>query len=164
MTGNLPYNISSQIVFKLCDEHHVFPFACLLFQKEVAQRIAAAPFSKSYGVLSLAAQHFYDVKMEMDISPHLFKPQPKVVSTLVSFKRRESGPFAKDYKAFLRVVKAGFSQRRKKIINALSSYLKMDKSELLKALEEAGIDPNSRAEQVGLEQFIKLSDSMSEKG
>ncbi len=162
LTGNLPYNISTQIVFKLCEEHEFFPFASLLFQKEVAQRITAQPSSKSYGVLSLAAQHFYQVKMEMDLSPALFRPRPKVVSSLVTFKRRDSGPFAKDYRAFLKVVKGSFSQRRKKIINSLASYLKKDKPQIETALKKAGISPNCRAEEVELERFINLADTLAD--
>jgi len=161
LTGNLPYNISSQIVFKLAHEHNSILFGLLLFQKEVAQRIASLCSSKSYGVLSLVAQHFYNVEMLMDLSPNLFNPRPKVVSSLVLFKRRKDGPKAKDFSNFVRVVKAAFSQRRKKIVNSVSHQLKISKKGLAGLLLEAGIEPSSRAEDVPLENYVFLSDLLT---
>ncbi len=163
LTGNLPYNISSQIVFKLAHEHSFIPSALLLFQKEVAQRVVSDISSKSYGVLSLVAQHFYNVEMVMELSPNLFRPRPKVVSSLVLFKRRKAGPKARDFSTFVRVVKAAFSQRRKKILNSMSHQLKISKKVLEGLFLEAGIEPGSRAEDVSLENYVFLSDLLSSK-
>ena len=161
LAGNLPYNISSQIVFKLAHEYSSIPSALLLFQKEVAQRVVSTRSSKSYGVLSLIAQHFYKVEIVMDLSPNLFRPRPKVVSSLVLFKRRKVGPKAKDFSNFVRVVKAAFSQRRKKIVNSLSHQMNISKKGLEGLLLEAGIEPDSRAEDVSLENYVFLSDLLT---
>ena len=161
LIGNLPYNISTQIVFKLAHEQESIPSALLLFQKEVAQRVVSDCSSKSYGVLSLVAQHFYQVDMVMDLSPNLFRPRPKVVSSLVVFKRRKDGPKARDFSTFVRVVKAAFSQRRKKIINSMSHQMNISKKDLEGLLYDAGIEPGSRAEDVPLENYVSLSDLLT---
>ncbi len=161
VAGNLPYNISSQVVFKLCQEERWVSGACLLFQKEVAQRITAGPSCKSYGVLSLAAQHFFRVRAVMDLHPQLFRPRPKVVSTLVLFDKRLDGPKAVDFNCFLNVVKAAFSQRRKKIINSMAARIKIDKGKLKEILARSGIDPGCRAEEVDLDHFVRLSNEIS---
>ncbi len=160
VVGNLPYNISSQIVFNICNEYKVVPIACFLFQKEVAERITSPIAKKSYGVLSLVAQLFYKVKIVMELPPHLFKPQPKVVSSLVLFERKEEEPFVQDFNVFLKVVKAAFAQRRKKIINSMHSNLKLDKTLLEEALKKADIDPSQRAEKIDIKRFEVLSEAL----
>ncbi len=160
VVGNLPYNVSSQIVFKLFDEHRTVPAACLLFQKEVAERITASKSKKSLGVLSLVAQLFYNVRIVMDLSPGLFRPRPKVTSSLVLFERKEKGAGVQDAKVFLRVIKAAFAQRRKKILNTMAGNLRMDKKLLGEILKEAGIDPSCRAEDLELRHFVALTNRM----
>ncbi len=164
LAGNLPYNISSQIVFKLCAEQEVIPAALFLFQKEVAERITSSCSRKTYGVLSLVAQYFFDVKKVMDISPNLFRPRPKVVSSVVLFERKKAGPCTKCFHTFLRVVKAAFSQRRKKITNSLSHQLKIPKKDMAEILKNVGIDPSSRAGDISLEHFIFLSNTLGKTG
>ncbi len=160
LVGNLPYNVSSQVVFKMFNENKVISAACLLFQREVAERITASESKKDFGVLSLVAQLFYNVRKVMDISPKLFRPRPKVVSSVVLFEKKEKEPNIKDTNIFLTVIKAAFAQRRKKIINTMSSNLNIDKRLLNDILREVDIDPSCRAENLKLQDFVALTNKM----
>jgi len=132
--------------------------ALLMFQKEVACRISARPGSRDYGILSVISQYRADVQRVMDIPPTLFSPRPKVVSSVVSFSFRPSPFEAKTLdKRFLRVVKAAFSQRRKKLVNTLASGLGLSREVVTKSLENAGIKPDIRAENVAVSGFVSLA-------
>ena len=159
VVGNLPYNISSQILIKLCEERQYVPFASFLFQKEVAQRIVAPPGGKDYGVLSVISQYAFNAKIAMNLHPNLFVPRPKVYSSLVLFDRKEPMPEAVNYKFFKRIVKMAFSQRRKKIINSLKP-LKIDKDELMLCLKKVGINPQDRAEDIELKKYVLFSNEL----
>jgi 16S rRNA (adenine1518-N6/adenine1519-N6)-dimethyltransferase len=154
--GNFPYNISSQIVFKILDNVQFVPGFCGMFQLEVAQRLAAKPHNKSYGIISVLAQAWYDLSIELTIPPSAFKPPPKVQSAVILAKRhdRELGT---DRKLFFDVVKTAFQQRRKMLSNALRKFNLPDPDSehhhLLKL----------RAENLDVEQFVLLSNLILEK-
>ncbi len=156
LTGNLPYNISSPVVFKMCEERSLIPFSLLMFQREVAERIVAGPGTKDYGILSVICQFCYDVRLLMTLSPSLFRPRPKVFSGVVSFKRKDTSDASIDFGLFVRTVKAAFSKRRKKIKNSLSVLIR-DKGDLTNILKDSGIDPNMRPEELEVERFIELT-------
>lgn len=118
--GNFPYNISSQIVFKMLEYHEKIPFMCGMFQLEMARRIAAAPNNKDYGILSVLTQYYYNVKLEFIIEPGAFNPPPKVRSAVISCNKKEIPHEAVNKALFFKVVKAAFNQRRKMLGNALA--------------------------------------------
>lgn len=119
--GNFPYNISSQILFRILDNLDNVPAFCGMFQLEVGQRIAAVPHNKTYGILSVLVQAFYEVKLEFQIPPSVFSPPPKVQSAVLSGKRIEQNV---DWNVplFFDVVKTAFQQRRKTVSNALRKF------------------------------------------
>lgn len=161
LAGNLPYNISTQVVFEICRRSRSINEAWLLFQKEVAERIISPPGSKSYGILSVVAQYSAQTRKVLDIPPSMFRPTPKIYSCLVHFRFRESiEPRAKDYDFFLKTIKASFSQRRKKIINCLVSFFRLKRSDLEIILEAEGISRDLRAERLEVEQFVALSNKL----
>ena len=122
LVGNFPYNISTQIVFKVLDWKENVPMMIGMFQKEVAERIAAKPHSKAYGILSVLAQAFYDVTYLFDVPPSAFNPPPKVDSGVIMFKRKEKFPAMASEKSFYHIVKMAFGQRRKMLRNPLKPY------------------------------------------
>jgi 16S rRNA (adenine1518-N6/adenine1519-N6)-dimethyltransferase len=122
LVGNFPYNISTQIVFKVLDWKTQVPMMVGMFQKEVGERIAAKPHSKSYGILSVLAQAFYDVTYLFDVPSSAFNPPPKVDSGVLMFKRKENFPAMASEKSFYHIVKMAFGQRRKMLRNPLKPY------------------------------------------
>jgi len=149
IVGNFPYNISSQIVFKILDHYQSIPYMVGMFQKEMAERIASSHGSKEYGVISVFAQLFYDVKLEFDITPNSFAPPPKVMSSVISMQRKENIRQDFDFKLFKNIVKAGFNQRRKMLRNGLSGIVS-------KEMLQQDIF-TKRAEQLSVEDFIALT-------
>lgn len=119
--GNFPYNISSQIFFKILDNRDLIPEAVGMIQREVAQRVAEGPGSKTYGILSVLLQAWYDIEYLFTVSEHVFNPPPKVKSAVIRLKRNGVNSLDCDEKLFVRVVKAAFSQRRKMLKNPLKS-------------------------------------------
>ena len=122
LVGNFPYNISTQIVFKVLEWKAHVPIMVGMFQKEVAERIAAKPHSKAYGILSVLAQAFYDVTYLFDVPPSAFNPPPKVDSGVILFKRKSHFPAMASEKSFYHIVKMAFGQRRKMLRNPLKPY------------------------------------------
>lgn len=121
LTGNFPYNISSQIIFRLLEWKARIPQLVGMFQREVAQRICAGPGGRDYGVLSVLAGAFYEAEYLFELPPEAFDPPPKVHSAVIRMRRRERAPLP-DEALFRRLVKAAFLQRRKKLRNALSTW------------------------------------------
>lgn len=159
--SNLPYNISGPILTKFLNEREAFSLLVLMFQKEVAERIAASPDTKDYGILSVFSQIWAEVKIEFNVSKNLFTPRPKVDSSVVSLKILDKPKIEiKDERAFKTVVKAAFGTRRKMLLNALKP-LGLEKDELTGVLEEAGIDPKRRGETLNLNEFAKLANIVS---
>ncbi len=147
--GNFPYNISSQILFKILEWKEQVPFIIGMFQKEVAQRIAAPPGSKVYGILSVLIQAFYSVEYLFDVPPNSFTPPPKVMSGVIRLQRKKELLLVKSEKAFTTLVKTAFNQRRKMLRNATRSLF--DEAVLADTIF------NQRAEQLSLPDFARLS-------
>jgi len=154
IVGNFPYNISSQIVFKILENYENIPFMVGMFQKEMGHRIASKNVSKEYGVISVLAQLLYDVEVEFDIFPESFSPPPKVMSSVISMRRKENIHLDFDFKLFRNIVKAGFNQRRKMLRNGLSGIAS-------KELLQQDIF-NKRAEQLSVQDFIDLTKMISQ--
>ena len=160
--GNLPYNLSSQILFKLLESLHTWDVAVLTTQREFAYRVVAAPGSKAYGALSVFFDRLTLRERLFNIPPESFKPRPDVVSTSFRLTRREQPLYAvPDEALFRRMVKACFAQRRKTIANNLVSGFGLTRDAAVAYLKQAGIDPAARAETVSGEQFNKLAEALA---
>ena len=146
--GNFPYNISTQIVFKILDWRDNVTDVVGMFQKEVAQRIASKHGSKEYGILSVLTQCYYDVEYLFDVPASCFTPPPNVVSGVLRMKRNHNPYSIENYDKFRKFVKAAFSQRRKTLRNSLKSYLPAEKLQ--------GDIFGKRAEQLSVLQFVDL--------
>ena len=149
--GNFPYNISSQILFKVLENKEIVPYIVGMFQKEVAQRIASGPGNKEYGILSVLMQTFYDIEYLFSVDENEFIPPPKIKSGVLLFKLKENKTLSCDQRLFFNVVKTGFNQRRKTLRNALKP-LNVD---LSGTVSENYL--NKRAEQLSYEDFEVLS-------
>jgi 16S rRNA (adenine1518-N6/adenine1519-N6)-dimethyltransferase len=158
LVANLPYNISSQILFKLLDHRQLFSRAVLMFQKEVGDRIAASPGTRDYGILSVFCRLWFDVRRVVTVPPGAFHPPPKVTSVVLAFDPlAEARVLVADEPFFRRVVKAAFAQRRKTLRNTLAaSGLGFPGFEA--RLAEAGIDPGRRGETLDLTEFAHLAE------
>jgi len=157
--GNLPYNISSQILVQLIKSRKMVSRAILMFQKELAQRILAQPDCKDYGRLTVMLRYCSDIKKLADAKAALFYPKPKVDSEILElkFKSKVAHP-VRDETFFFRVIKAAFGNRRKTLKNSLAaSELNIDANTAKQILERSGIDPVRRAETLNTEEFVKLS-------
>jgi 16S rRNA (adenine1518-N6/adenine1519-N6)-dimethyltransferase len=160
VVSNLPYNISTPIIFKLLEEREIFSMFLLMLQKEVAQRIVSPPDTKEYGVLSVMVQLLADVKIEFDVPPSCFHPAPKVYSSVVRFNILNKPRIdVEDIAFFKRVVKASFGQRRKTLLNALKS-LNIETPQLVELLNIIKIDSKRRGETLTLEEFGVLSNEL----
>lgn len=148
--GNFPYNISSQILFKIIDFYDRVPEMVGMFQKEVAERTAAVPRKKDYGILSVLVQALYDVDYLFTVHENVFNPPPKVKSGVIRLTRNPKEGLAGNEILFKRIVKAGFGQRRKKLSN---SWKALDIPELLKTHEFM----DKRAEELSVEDFIAFT-------
>ena len=154
LTGNYPYNISSQIFFKMLDYRHLIPCCTGMIQKEVAERLAARPGSRTYGVLSVMLQAWYDIEYLFTVDEHVFNPPPKVKSAVVRFTRNERQSLGCDERLFRRIVKTVFTMRRKMLRNGMKQIVGKD-SPLL-------ADPmfNRRPEELSVEDYIALTNSV----
>jgi 16S rRNA (adenine1518-N6/adenine1519-N6)-dimethyltransferase len=148
--GNFPYNISSQIFFRVLEYKDMIPEIVCMLQKEVAERIASPHGNKAYGILSVFLQAFYDIEYLFTVQSHVFDPPPKVLSAVIRLKRNQRQELGCDEKTFFKVVKQGFQTRRKTLRNALK---------VLNLPEEFMKEPifDKRAEQLSVEDFIFLT-------
>lgn len=150
IVGNFPYNISSQIVFRIIDEREKVKTMTGMFQKEVALRIAAKHGSKDYGVTSVLTQAYYDCQYMFDVPPESFNPPPKVMSGIIQLERKKEQGLPCDEVLFKRVVKAAFNQRRKTLRNSLKDHIygkNISDNEVF----------NLRPEQITVAQFMELT-------
>ena len=156
LTGNYPYNISSQIFFKMVEHKELIPCCTGMIQKEVAERMAAKPGSKTYGVLSVLIQAWYDVEYLFTVHENVFNPPPKVKSAVIRLTRNKKENLGCDEALFRRIVKTVFTMRRKMMRNGMKQIVGKD-SPLLN-------DPifNLRPEQLSVEDFINLTNRVKE--
>ncbi|QEC67563.1 ribosomal RNA small subunit methyltransferase A [Panacibacter ginsenosidivorans] len=152
VVGNFPYNISTQIVFKVLEWKELVPVMIGMFQKEVAQRIASKPGSKVYGIMSVLTQAFYEVEYLFDVAPGCFNPPPKVMSGVIKLTMKNEALEMKNKRSFFVLVKAAFNQRRKTLRNATRSLFSEDvlKDDIF----------NKRAEQLSIDDFAALTFKM----
>jgi len=155
--GNFPYNISSQIVFRALELRERIPEFSGMFQKEVAERICEKKGSKTYGILSVLVQAFYDAEYLFTVPEHVFNPPPKVKSGVLRLIRKENFHLECDERLFFNVVKTAFNQRRKTLRNSLKTY---NLSDILK--EDTIFD--LRPEQLSTEEFIELTKKIAANG
>jgi len=155
ITGNFPYNISTQIVFKALENKELVPEFTGMFQKEVAQRICGKEGNKTYGILSVLTQTFYDAEYLFTVPPTVFNPPPKVESGVLRLIRKENLELPIEEKLLYRVVKTAFQQRRKTLRNSLKSF------ELSDQLKEDAIF-GQRPEQLSVAQFIALAQKIED--
>ncbi len=166
VVANLPYNISTPVLFKLLETPDVFSELLLLLQKEVAERVCAAPGKKPYGILAVLTRIKADTEIALRVGREAFSPVPKVDSALVRITMLEH-PRAEvaDMELFRRVVRAAFSKRRKKLKNSFSGKdLGLSENAVKECLEKAGISPHRRPETVSVEGFAQLANALSEMG
>lgn len=148
--GNFPYNISTQIVFKLLEYKDRIPEFSGMFQKEVAQRICAGEGNKTYGILSVLVQAFYEAEYLFTVPPHVFEPPPKVQSGVLRLRRKQPYSLSCDEDLFYRIVKTAFNQRRKTLRNSLKTFA------LSENLKEGAIF-DRRPEQLAVSEFVALT-------
>lgn len=150
--GNFPYNISTQIVFKILDWKDKVPFAVGMFQKEVAERIASSEGSKVYGILSVLTQAFYEVEYLFDVPSESFNPPPKVVSGVLKMKRKSTPVSMRTESDFFKIVKQSFNQRRKMLRNSVKGLFDPE------ILQQEIF--TKRPEQLSVEMFASLTYKM----
>ncbi len=160
VVANVPYYITSKIVQQVSEATNPPSIAVLLVQKEVAERIAADPGDMS--MLSVSAQVFFEASLDIEVPAEYFTPPPKVDSQVVVLRRREAPLVAlADQKAFFRVVRAGFSERRKKLRSSLAGGLHLEKSAVDELLQKAGISAEARAQELSIAQWRELAAAVS---
>jgi 16S rRNA (adenine1518-N6/adenine1519-N6)-dimethyltransferase len=155
VAANIPYYLTSNLLRVMCESPNPFDTAALLIQKEVAERVAAKPGDMS--LLSVSVQFYCEVQLSVVVPAELFTPPPKVDSQILGLAYRKQPLFpGVDTKVFFRLVKAGFSERRKKLRSSLSGGLHISKPEAEDLLQKASIDPNLRAQALSLEDWHRL--------
>ncbi|ADQ47078.1 dimethyladenosine transferase [Caldicellulosiruptor kronotskyensis 2002] len=160
--GNLPYYVTSQILFKLFEERECIEKFTIMVQKEVAQRLLAKPGTKEYGNLTVAMNFYCEIEDYFYVSKNVFYPKPEVDSAVLRARFKVEEPNV-DEKKFFKIVHACFSTRRKTILNALSNQLDIAKDELKKIILMAGLDENLRAEDLSLDDYIRLYQCFKEE-
>lgn len=152
--GNFPYNISTQILFRVLDYRDKVPEVCGMFQKEVAERICASPGNKTYGIISVLLQAYYNTEYLFTVPEHVFSPPPKVKSGVIRLTRNSTSGLGCDKVLFTKVVKAGFNQRRKTLRNSIKSAFSLKKEDF----KYFGLRP----EQLSVEQFVEMTNWIEE--
>lgn len=158
IVGNLPYNISTPLIFHLLSYSGLVKDMHFMLQKEVVQRLAAGPGDNNYGRLSIMAQYYCQVQHMFDVGPGAFKPAPKVDSAIVRMVPHQELPYpVKDHKIFERIVRESFAMRRKTLRNNLKKTISSEE------LEQLGIDPSLRPERLGLPEYTRIADFIFER-
>jgi 16S rRNA (adenine1518-N6/adenine1519-N6)-dimethyltransferase len=158
LVANLPYSLSTPILFRLFEFRESFSLLVLMVQREVAERIVATPGTKAYGTLSIWCQIYGQILDKVSVSPEAFFPRPKVKSTVLKI-----GPYSRplvapeDIIVFRSLVRAAFGQRRKTLSNALAGLLSEGREAIDRVLQQEGIDPRRRGETLAVDEFIRLS-------
>lgn len=155
--GNLPYNISTPLLFHLLEQADAIEDILFMVQKEVAERLAAPPGGKDYGRLSVMIQWRFEVERLFDVGPGAFSPPPRVDSSIVRLRPRRAGYTVRDPQRLSRLVQAAFAQRRKTLRNSLRGLVTAEQ------LAQAGIDPDRRAETLSPGEFMRLSEVIPDR-
>lgn len=161
--ANLPYYITSPILMKLLEERLPIESITVMVQKEAAVRLCAEEASRDSSAITAAVRYYAEPQLLFHVSAGSFMPAPRVDSAVIQLNLREPDHKPRDEKQMFRVIKAAFAQRRKTVLNSISSSLSLDKSELSDILESAGVDPSARAEKLTLCDFARISDAMSDR-
>ena len=158
--ANLPYNVTSPLLTAFI-EAGCFETITVMIQREVARRICAAPGSGDYGAFGLFVQWHTETELLFDVPPSCFMPQPKVTSSVIRLRRREKTPVpVHDEALMFKIIRAAFNQRRKTLVNALSSGLGLDKAAVEQCLEKCGFDTKIRGETLDIGSFAKIADEI----
>ena len=165
VVANLPYYITTPIVMSLLEQELPIDSITVMVQKEVAERMQAAPGTKDYGALSLAVQYRAETYIAANVPPNCFMPRPAVGSCVIRLKKKQEPPVAvKSPELMFKLIRAAFNQRRKTLLNAISNSgeLSIPKDKIAEAIKEAGLDENIRGEVLGLPEFGRLADVLSQ--
>lgn len=156
LIGNLPYYITTPILFKFLEEPQ-YNTATIMVQKEVGDRILSSPNSKKYNALSVIVQYLTNVEKIVNVSRKMFYPVPNVDSIVIRLEKKENRKIHQTNEVdFFNFVKASFEQKRKTLVNNLSEHLDLSKQEIIALLKDNGFNDNVRAEQLSIEEFVKL--------
>jgi len=162
--SNLPYGITTPVILSLINSRYPFPKIVVTMQKEVADRFCASSGSRMYGRLSILLALYGQVKKLFNLPPSVFEPSPSVMSTAIEIVPQPERWLEPDsWKNMVRVVKAAFCQRRKKISNSLASGLVMEKKDVVSILEDGGFDPGLRAEKISPDEYVKMAEIFSDR-
>ena len=162
--ANLPYYITSPIIMKLLEDRLEVKSITVMVQKEAAQRLSAAPGSRDSSAITVAVNYYADAETLFGVSSGSFMPAPKVDSAVIQLRLRKPERLPEDEKTLFKVIKAAFAQRRKTVLNSLSSSLPLDKSAVSDILNEAGVEQTARAEKLVLDDFIRIADALYDRG
>ena len=166
VVSNLPYYITTPVIMRFLEENIEFSAMVLMIQLEVADRLSAPAGNKDYGVVSIMLQCAYDIEFMLKVPASVFVPRPQVNSGVVRMTPKEKRLTARDSELFKAIVKGAFAQRRKTLLNSLSSVKElggMSKDDITAVLQSQGIAPTERCENLTIEQFVALSDAISAK-
>lgn len=156
VVSNLPFNVASPIIRKFLESSNPPELMVVMVQKEVAEKIVAKPGNSERGVLTIATEFYSQPEIITEVSKSSFRPQPKVDAAIIKLKTQNAKLKSKESRAFFRIVKAGFAAKRKQVHNSLSATLRLPRDVILEYLKKANIEPTLRAEDLTLEQWIKL--------
>ena len=160
--ANLPYYITSPVIMKLLEDKLPISTITVMVQKEAAVRLCAQPGTRDSSAITAAVRYYCDPELLFHVSAGSFMPAPKVDSAVIQLVLHEPAVHPKDEKTFFAVIKGAFAQRRKTVLNSLSSSLSLDKNTVRDILKSAGVDENARAERLTLEDFSAVSDAVDE--
>ena len=160
--ANLPYYITSPVIMKLLEDKLPIRSLTVMVQKEAAQRLCAEPGTRDSSAITVAVHYYSAPELLFHVSAGSFMPAPKVDSAVIQLRLHAPDVSVKDEATLFRVIRGAFSQRRKTVLNALSSSLSLDKSAVRAILESAGVEENARAERLTLEDFARISDAVTE--
>ncbi|MBR3396397.1 MAG: 16S rRNA (adenine(1518)-N(6)/adenine(1519)-N(6))-dimethyltransferase RsmA [Lachnospiraceae bacterium] len=163
IVANLPYYITTPIIMGILESRAPVSSQTFMVQKEVAERMAAAPGGKEYGALSLAVQYYCTTELNANVPPNCFIPRPDVQSTVITLTTRREKTAVADEELLFRVIRAAFAMRRKTLVNCLKSSqdLNLSRAEAEKLLADTGLEQNIRGEALSLEDFVRLTDRLA---
>ena len=159
IVGNIPYHLTSEILFKIIDDRIAISDATLMIQREVADRLVSKPNTKEYGILAVASSFYGTIKKLFNVSPHCFYPQPNVTSAIIRFSLFDELPYPVNEKLLRIVIRTSFGKRRKMLRNSLL-YLPFEESSIVRILARTERWLTMRPEQLSVEQFVQLTNEI----